>query len=173
MALTLVVETGSGASNSNSYASVADGDSYHDAHLYGTAWTNATTAKKETALAMATRTLDDHVAWDGRRSNEGQALGWPRQNVHDYDNYRIDSDEIPQSLKDATAEMARLLLTSDRLVEPDSKGISEVKAGEVNVKFDKTDRDLGGVIPNTVKQMIRSLGEVLNRGSSQSKALRV
>ena len=34
MALTLVKETGAGLSNANSYANAADGDAYHDGHLY-------------------------------------------------------------------------------------------------------------------------------------------
>lgn len=33
MALTLVKEDGSGLASANSYASVADGDAYHDGHL--------------------------------------------------------------------------------------------------------------------------------------------
>ena len=37
MALTLVKEDGTGKADANSYADVADGDSYHDGHLYASA----------------------------------------------------------------------------------------------------------------------------------------
>ena len=39
MSLTLIKEDGTGKADANSYASVADGDAYHDGHLYATAWT--------------------------------------------------------------------------------------------------------------------------------------
>ena len=41
MALTLIKETGAGLVDANSYADVADGNAYHDGHLYATAWTGA------------------------------------------------------------------------------------------------------------------------------------
>jgi len=173
MALVLVLETGAGLSSSNSYATAAEGNTYHDSHLYAKKWTNASTSDKEKALAMATRTLDDNMTWNGSRNSKGQALRWPRVGAYDQDGFLIVNNTLPTNLKDATIEMARLLLTSDRTAEPDSKGLLEVKADTVNVKFDKTDRDQGGVIPNTIKQMLKSFGTVLNRNTSQAKAVRV
>ena len=41
MALTLIKEDGTGRADANSYASVADGNAYHDGHLYASAWTGA------------------------------------------------------------------------------------------------------------------------------------
>ena len=58
MALTLIKEDGTGKVDANSYATAADGDAYHDGHLYATAWTGATLANKEKALVMATRLID-------------------------------------------------------------------------------------------------------------------
>jgi len=54
MALTLVKETGTGLSNANSYADAAEGDAYHEGHLYASSWTGASTGTKEAALVMAT-----------------------------------------------------------------------------------------------------------------------
>jgi hypothetical protein len=34
MALILIKETGAGLANANAYANAADGDAYHDGHLY-------------------------------------------------------------------------------------------------------------------------------------------
>ncbi len=48
-----------GASNANSYCSRADGDAYHEAHLYASAWTGATADQKDAALFWATRLLDE------------------------------------------------------------------------------------------------------------------
>ena len=74
MALTLIKEDGTGKSDANSYASVADGDAYHDGHLYATAWTAATTANKEKALVFATRLIDAEFRFKGTKANSTQAL---------------------------------------------------------------------------------------------------
>ena len=78
MAVTLILEDGSALVDANSYASVADGDAYHAAHLYATAWTGATADKKATALVMATRLIDAECGFLGFRKSNAQALQWPR-----------------------------------------------------------------------------------------------
>ena len=85
MALTLVKETGSGLASANSYADVTDGDSYFEGHLYASAWVAALTATKTAALVMATRLVDSQFQFNGFRSNEGQALQWPRERCPDPD----------------------------------------------------------------------------------------
>ena len=61
MALTLIKEDGTGLATANAYADVSDSDSYHEGHLYATAWTAATADNKAKALVMASRVLD---AWE-------------------------------------------------------------------------------------------------------------
>jgi hypothetical protein len=41
MALTLIKEEGTGKADANRSADVADGDAYHDGHLYASAWTGS------------------------------------------------------------------------------------------------------------------------------------
>jgi hypothetical protein len=50
MAATLVVEDGTGLSTANSYATAANGDTYHDKHYYATDWTGASTAEQGKSL---------------------------------------------------------------------------------------------------------------------------
>ena len=138
MALVLVVENGSGLTTSNSYATAAEGDSYHEKHTFASTWTGASTATKEAALCFATRLLDQHVAWYGARCTETQALRWPRLGLLDQDGYEIDSNVVPPAVKNATAELARLLIASDRSADPSAIGIRSVKAGSVAVEFDKS-----------------------------------
>ena len=71
--------------DANSYADVADGDAYHDGHLYATAWTGATAANKAVALVMASRLIDLQYQFNGLRSVDSQALQWPRVNCLDPD----------------------------------------------------------------------------------------
>src|SRR3954466_15851659 len=85
MALTLIKEDGSGLSDSNSYADVADGDAYFDGHLYPSAWVLSASDRKEQALVMATRVIDAAYRFNGWRTSDAQALQWPRTNCPDPD----------------------------------------------------------------------------------------
>jgi hypothetical protein len=106
--MALTVEDGTGLTNAESYLSVADTDTYLANHGNPTVWSSASTAQKEESLRLATQYLDAQYGarWKGRRSNEDQRLNWPREGVVDADAYVIDTDEMPQALKDACAEMA-------------------------------------------------------------------
>ena len=92
--------TANGAS-ADSYATVAEGDTYHDNHLYATDWTGATTANKEKALKMATRILDEKIDWSGTKTTDSQALAWGRSDVLD-DGYSVSSTIVPEPVKNAT-----------------------------------------------------------------------
>jgi hypothetical protein len=162
MAITLIVEDGSGKSNANSYTSIAEGDAYHDAHLYSSDWTGATDATKDIALAMATRQLDEKFTWDGTKANETNALQWPRHNTTDRGGYAIESTEIPQDLINATAELARLLIGSDRTAESGTKGFSELKAGSLMMKIDKSDS--AKVMDDTIISMVSPFGSSKESG---------
>lgn len=116
--MALIVETGSGSTTAESYLSVADADTYLAA--YGqTSWAATATGSKEIALRKATRYIDTKFSarWKGKRSNETQALDFPRQNITDYDGWTISSTIVPQKLKDATAELAFRALTEDIFID--------------------------------------------------------
>lgn len=165
MALTLVVETGAGLDTANSYATAAEGDSFHEAHLHATSWTNATQQEKEAALVWATRLLDEQVQWYGYKSNFEQALMWPRQGVYEKDGLNLhDINEIPTWLKHATAELARYLLAEDRTAEYDGKGIKFMGAGPLQVSFDKG--DVKSILPRSVISIIGAYG-FINSSSVQ------
>jgi hypothetical protein len=78
MALTLIKEDGTGKVDANSYADVADGNAYHDGHLYATAWTGASDDQKAVALVMASRLIDAEFQFNGTRTNAVQGMQWPR-----------------------------------------------------------------------------------------------
>src|ERR1039457_3974652 len=119
MALTLIKEDGTGKVDANSYANAADGDAYHDGHLYAAAWTGATADKKAAALVMATRLIDSQFQFNGSRTSVSQALQWPRAECPDPDkglvtlsallpilsNF-VDYDAVPAAVVQATCEMA-------------------------------------------------------------------
>lgn len=142
--MALVLNATVGAADANSYATLAEANAYHESRLNSTAWTSATDSDKTIALVMATRTLDAMYVWAGYPSyflTISQALGWPRYPVEDKGRVAfIDSSVLPVELKNATAELARQLLISDRTIEGDvdAQGIKSLKAGSVSIEFKGT-----------------------------------
>jgi len=135
--MSLTVETGSGVSGAESYASVADADAYWAARNEPAAWTAAETAEKEAALRIATEYLDARFGsrWRGVKADSDNALDWPRAGVHDENGYLLASDELPTALVRATIEAAGRQAASDLDgdVDADSRDIVEesLQAGKV------------------------------------------
>ena len=147
MPLTLIKEDGTGMVDANSYASAADGDAYHDGHLYATAWTGATLANKEKALVMATRLIDGEYQFNGFKGSDEQALQWPRERCSDPDrsgggivpgvlsgsfggDFWVPSDVVPARVVQATCELARELILADRTTAPPGEGVTLVRAAD-------------------------------------------
>lgn len=169
MALTVIVTPG--ASDANSYCSRAEADTYHEAHLYGSAWSSATDPNKDKALVWATRLLDEQIDWSGYAHSNEQALRWPRDGVLDRDGrLYLAETTIPTFLKNATAELARHLLVGDRTQER-SFGIQEVTADTVSVTFDKHDEK--PFLPPSVASLIGPYGMVQGHSGGVAKLVRV
>ena len=115
--MALVVESGSGLVNAESYASVAEADAYLAAFRPSTAWTAATTDAKEQRLRQATQWLDNKFSWKGRKYTKEQALDWPRSYVQDSEGFDLDVNVIPTDLKRATIEAAVRALAGE--LDPD------------------------------------------------------
>lgn len=112
------VETGSGATDSNSYCSVADADTYHAAQGNPSDWIAATTLEKQDALRQATTFLDYRYGnrWHGLRATSEQSLDWPRSWASDSAGNDIASDEIPVRLARACAVAALLHVRGETLL---------------------------------------------------------
>lgn len=107
---TLVVEDGTGLANANVYLSVADADTYH-ADRGNSAWAALTTAQKQAGLLYATTQIDVSYSWKGYLADPDQALEWPRLSSDDTEG-RVTDNEVPDKIKQATAELALLHQTS-------------------------------------------------------------
>jgi len=125
MALVLTKEDGTGRADANSYADAADGDAYHEGHLYATAWTAAAAANKEKALVFATRLIDAEFQFNGGRAHDTQALQWPRVRCPDPDaagwssvltwngrDRMLAENVVPRAVVQAACELARELLNA-------------------------------------------------------------
>lgn len=166
MALTLIATPG--ASDANTYATKAEASAvggYWETRLFRTTWTGATVADRNAALVWATQILDDWVDWHGVIVSDTQALRWPRYDVTDCDDVPLDSDVIPQFLKDATAELAGHLLAGDPTAAPDTLGFSRIKVASLELEVDKADRDSETTVPDRVKSMLECYGIFRRRGT--------
>jgi len=127
--MALVVEDGTGLANADSYLSEADATSYITTRLRATnadrvAWEAATSTEAEVALRAATVWLDTtfRERWKGVRINETMSLAWPRYNVTDEDGYALDTDAVPQVVKNACAEMAARAISEDLFTDETTPG---------------------------------------------------
>lgn len=140
--MTLIVESGSGLPDAESYASVATCDTYHS--LRGNVDWTGTATEKEIALRLATQAVEVRYVgrWLGQRISQTMSLSWPRYYVYDSDGYCIPSTAVPQRIVDATCELALRSRQGDALVpdvdEPGSIASEAVTVGPISVSTSYT-----------------------------------
>lgn len=132
--MSIVVEDGTGLSTATSYVSLADANAWHAARG-NAAWALASEANREIALVRATAALDmlDYI---GIKSDDDQALGWPRVNAVDRDYYEITG--VPTPLKSAVCAGALLELATSGALTPAldrSSWTTREKVGSVEVEY--------------------------------------
>ena len=176
MALTLIVEDGSAKTDANSYASRAEGNTYHEGHVAASAWTAATDAQKEAALVMATRAIDALYRFEGWKLTTTQALQWPRTECPDVErsdgeDYLAD-DAVPACVRDAACELARHFLTEDRTGDAEGIGLRSLTIEDaVRMVFDPLRPK--PVVPQFVQAMLGRVGSYEGRRSGCVRLIRV
>lgn len=156
MAITLIASPG--AANANTYCSLDDAEIYFDEHrIHSGTWKAATDDDKESALAWATRLLDEKCDWNGRKATTAQALRWPRAYAYNRDGEQIPTGAIPVWLAHATAEFAMFLLAEDRTIGPDRSiaGIERIRVGPISLKYEPTSQRPRLLLPPSVIDMIK------------------
>lgn len=147
-----------GASNANSYLTVAEADAYFDDVYNRTGWTatGADAATKATALINATRMMDALFVWKNYPTHaETQALQWPRGGMLRRGGWVIIPDtEIPNELKWATAELARGLVNSDLAADSEvaNQGLTDLTVGPISLSF--KDQVSAKPVPDIVTNLI-------------------
>lgn len=121
--MSLIIEDGTGLSNAESYASVAEADEYHLARGREAEWVDLDATDKEYALrrAMDYMRASYRTKWEGVRKTNTQALDWPRWNVPKKDvagGYGpaaayYSPDSVPTEVKSAQIELALIATTTD------------------------------------------------------------
>ena len=150
---TLVVTSKS--SSANSYCTLPEADQYHDDRpAVSTTWADASENNKIRALLWATSLMESLFTWTAYATTTTQALGWPRTGLLDRIEVALDSDTVPEEVKDAQAEFARQLLVANRGQDNDieAQGITSIKAGSVSIQF--TADQYNKIVPDVVYLMI-------------------
>lgn len=161
-----------GAADANTYATLAEANAYHEAHLHGETWRTELTDTKQRALLTATRLLDQHIEWCGSPTTTTQALAWPRQGLVDINGAALSSTAIPARMREATAELARQLLAEDRSAdnEIDTKGLTSLTVGPIAMSF--SGAVAAKVIPDAVWFALAPWGTVRGRESHTKRLVR-
>ncbi len=129
----LVAEDGTGLSTANSYCTHAFADTYFANAGGVTAWTNATSRQRDTALRQATAWVDMvyGLRFVGYKSDSDQALEFPRGLAYDRNGSAIEG--VPVQLKRAVCEVARRWLEDSTQLNPDTATGANVQAESVTV----------------------------------------
>ncbi len=167
--MALIVETGSGASNSEAYISVVDCDAYLEARGM-TTWATMSADEKEHAIRRAADFMGQayRARWKGSRVNLTQALDWPRSDVPRSDGLTAyyDSTVIPAEVVRANAELAFRAAAGE--LAPDlGQTVASESVGSISVTY-----AAGSMATKRYPAMEALLRPLLALGSSSVKLIR-
>lgn len=134
---TIIVEDGTGKTDSNSYIDEAGLTTY--ATDRGITLTAATDAAKAVLLIQAMDYIEAQP-YKGYKYTDEQALQWPRAGVV-IDSYSVDTDEIPQLLIDALCETAISVDAGANPLAPVGRSTKKEKVGDIEVEYMDGARD--------------------------------
>ena len=142
--MALVIETGAGIPNADSYVTRADCIAYVLAQ-YGEALPD--TGATDAALRRAAAYMDS-LRWKGTRSfGRDQDLAWPRLNVADCDDNPIGPDEIPREVIAAQCEFARAESASPGVLSPQGSVLDAIR-NRAKVDVIEVGFDMSRVLPD-------------------------
>ena len=131
--MTVTVITTAGASNANSFLSLAGGDALANQRLGTLLWTTATDDDQGRAVIMATGYLCQ-LEWVGYRTTTTQALAWPRTEAA-CGEWSFEDDVIPWPVEQATFDLAEALLNAPTLLSGRGAGNAELIPGIPNASL--------------------------------------
>lgn len=144
MAATIVVGT-------NSYASIADAQTYFDARLHSTSWgTDADIHARALIMATARLEAEEYI---GDRVSATQALKWPRDGMDLIDGVDYNST-TPDLIKAGLYEMALYLIDNDASQQNDpATNAKSFSVGPISVELSQQEYHVSS-LPPYVSNMI-------------------
>ena len=162
-----------GGAAANSYIDIADADDYFEVHTAPTTWDDAAEDDKCRALQTATRMLDASFEWVGEVASSTQALLWPREDAYGPNGFLHLSDEIPERIRQATAELAQQLLAGNRMADSDTEtqGIKRLRVG-TGLEIEFKSSVIAKPIPDFVVTLLGIYGRPKGKNSGSISVLR-
>ncbi len=135
MAATLIKEDGTGKTDSNTYITLAEYETYIDER----GLTESTTDDAKTGrIIQAKDWLEaQEERYQGVKETDEQALIWPRSWVQIY-SYPLDASTIPQQLKDAQAQLVYDSASTDIYNVNNGQAIVKEKVDVIEVQYSDT-----------------------------------
>lgn len=143
--MTLTITASVGSASANSFVTEAEQIDYVATRLNASEWTTVSgsecTEDEKKAMISATRTLSAQK-WIGRRTDDTQALSWPRWDVpdpHSPNGFVVESDVVPQDIKNATMELAFQYInmgTTDLNALPNYAGVIEKTVDVITTRWE-------------------------------------
>ena len=174
MPLTLIKEDGTGRSDANSYADIAQGDVFFSGHLYPDYWEAANEERRIRALVMATKVINAEWQFNGETAVEGQALQWPRAECPDPDGEAgafVAEYIVPVPIVHATCQLALRLLQPDRTQDPPGEGIYSEWTEFTGKRYDARTRK--PALPAWVQSYLLKYGVPIRKAPGVVKLVRV
>jgi hypothetical protein len=182
MPITVTVEDGTSKADANSYASVAEADTYFATRPRSSGWSDLTADEKAQHLIYGTRILDHAIEWMGLPSSYAQALAWPRYlsqyrhplpgpGVIETEYPSLDGSSIDPWLKTALFELAMNLIASDLTEEPALRGIRRLNVGNGAIEIEADTSREARQVPRWVLDIVAPYGAA-KQGSGTVKITR-
>lgn len=167
----MAIDTTVGGVNSNSFITLVEADDYHaDRHHNATGWDDLSDAVKSSLIVWSTRILN-RLQWDGSRYTYQQALAFPRYGLYE-DDRLIDVDEIPDRVKEATAELAYQLGLNERMAQGTDARLSSVTLGDLSIDYVAEAEGRDKTIPRSVAAMISCWAQIADSDMVTAKVVR-
>jgi len=151
-----------GSATANSYATLADLESYLEIHPFDSA---VTFTDDEAMLQYSTLLLESLVIWKGFSQTETQALHFP---------ISTNEDVIPADVKYAQMELMLHLNTSTQLTSANND-FKTIEFGEVRIDMnnDATAQGTTEMLPPLVQSMLSNYGSVKTSGVNTMNSVNV
>lgn len=153
--MALIIENGSGVANANSYVTADQWDAWATAR--GIAHSHSSSKIEE--LILTAMDYIESQNFLGRKATDVQPLQWPRTEVY-IDSYSVNSDEIPNQLKNALYEVTRTVSDGNFALSARDRQTTQEKIGEITVTY-KNNASMNKETP-AVRSAIRKIVKPAN-----------
>lgn len=158
----ITVEDGTGVAGANSYVTLVEFKSYFD-NRNDNAYTSYDDCEIEAGMINAFQYLESEygTCFIGSKLTKSQGGHFPVSDGVRSDGFELDEDEIPQEVKDAQCELAKVAMDGTNLYPSDSvdvqTGIKKIKEKVGPIEEEIEYRDDGAVILDSFYRKADSL----------------